>query len=70
MVEHDVTNTQFFKKTTRLIFSEILMKDVKLMLEKVRKVSRRYLALFLNYRENPAGGEAESAPPPPGRGAV
>ena len=37
------------------------MVDSKLILEKVLKVSCRYLLSFFSYRENPAGG-AESAP--------
>ena len=48
-------------------FSDILVADVKLMLGKVLKVSRRYLLPFLSYRENPAGGGRYS-PPPAGRG--
>ena len=47
-------------------FSEMLVADIKLILGKVLKVSRRYLSLFLGYRENPAGGRAEFAPPPSG----
>ena len=46
------------------------MGDAKLMQEKVLKVSCRYLLLFLSYRENPAGGGAESPPPPAGRGIM
>ena len=45
-----------FLKKKSTDFSEILVTGVKLMLEKVLKVSRRYLPLFLSYRENPAGG--------------
>ena len=43
-------------------FCEILIADVKLMLGEVLIVSRRYLPLFLSYRESPAGG---FDPPPP-----
>ena len=37
-------------------FSEVLMEDAKLMLDKVLKVSNRYLSPYLSYRENPGGG--------------
>ena len=52
-----------FLKNSLTDFSAILVTDVKLILRKVLKVSRRYLLPFLNYRENPAGG---IAPPPSG----
>ena len=45
----------------------MLMEDAKSMLDKLLKVSRRYLPPFLSFRENLAGG-AES-PPPAKRGA-
>ena len=38
-------------------FSEILMLDAKLVLEKALKVSCRNLLPFLSYRENPAEGQ-------------
>ena len=44
-------------------FSDFFLVDVKLLLGKVLKISRRYLRPFLSYRENPAVS-AESAPPP------
>ena len=70
MSEDSATKTHFSEKNIEDFFSEILMKYVKLMLEKVLKFLRRYLALFLSYRDNPAGGGAESAPPPAGRGLI
>ena len=62
MAKHDVTKIPFSKKKTT-DFSEILVADVKLMLEKVLKVSRRYLLPFVIYQEKLAGG-AFFAPPP------
>ena len=57
MVKHDVTKTSLsLKKNSKIFFSKVLMADVKLMLGKVLKVSRRYLPPFLSYGENPAGG--------------
>ena len=49
-------------------FSDILVGDVKLMLGKVLKVSRRYLPPFWSFRENLAGGRYSPPPPPAGRG--
>ena len=54
-----------FLKNLLMDFSEIVVADVTLMLWKVLKVLRRYLAPFLSYRENPAGG-GEFLPPPSG----
>ena len=54
-MEHDVTKTSFFKNISTDL-SEILSEDVKLMPNKVLKVSRQYLLLFLSYRENKVGG--------------
>ena len=45
-----------FLKNLLTDFSEILAEDVKLMTVKVLEVSRRYLPLFLNYRETTGGG--------------
>ena len=57
MAKHDVTKTLLSKKKTKSAhFSEIHAADIKLMLEKVLKVSRRYLKMLLSYRENAAGG--------------
>ena len=39
------------------------MADVKLTLENVLPVLRRYLPLFLSYRENPARGGGRICPP-------
>ena len=44
-------------------FSEILTKDVKLMLDEVLKVSHRYLSLVSSYRENPSVGGWQNLPP-------
>ena len=55
-----------FLKNLLIDFSEIVVADVILMLWKVLKVLHRYVAPFLSYRENPAGG-AEFPPPPAGR---
>ena len=55
-----------FLKNFSTDFPEILVEDVKLMLGKILKVSRRYLPPFLNNRENPAGGVIFA--PPVGRG--
>ena len=59
-----MTLTPFSKKKLSMDFYEILVADVKLMLRKVLRVSRRYLPPFLRYRENPAGdgGRVKSAP--------
>ena len=62
MAEHDVNKKPFSQKNSDVFFSECLVGDVKLMLGKVIKVSRRYLPPFFSYRENPAGG-AIFAPP-------
>ena len=56
-----------FLKNVSTDFSDFFLADVKLMLEKVMKVLRRYLLLFLSYRENPAGGQ-NLTPPPAGCG--
>ena len=44
-----------FLKKISTDFSETLLEDVKLMLDKVLKVLRRYLMSFLSYRENTGG---------------
>ena len=64
MAKHDVAKTPFSQKNLDRFFSEILMADVKLMLGRVLKVSRRYLPPVFSYRENPAGGRI--CPPPSG----
>ena len=51
------------KKKISTDFSDILVGDVKMMLGKVLKVSRRYMPPFLSYRENPSGGRRNSPPP-------
>ena len=56
-----------FLKNLSPDFSEISVVDVKLILGKELKVSRRYLAPFLSYQENPAGGQNL---PPAGRGLI
>ena len=61
-----MTLTPFSKKIS-MDFYEILVADVKLMLRKVLRVSRRYLPLFLRYRENPAGDGGGRNLPPAGR---
>ena len=43
------------------------MADVKLTLGNILQVSRRYLPLFLSYRENPAGGGGAESVLPAGR---
>ena len=53
-----------FLKTFLTDFSGILSEGVKLMPEKVLKVSRRYLLWFLSYRENTGGGNIYLPPPP------
>ena len=60
-MKHVATKTLFSQKFLDSFLSEISVADVKLMLGKVPKVSRRYLPPFLSYRENSAGGP-ESAP--------
>ena len=57
-----------FLKNFSTDFSEILLEDVKLMLDKVLKVSCRYLMSFLSYRENTGGGNIY--PPPPSAARV
>ena len=52
-----------FLKKLSTDFSEILLEDVKLMPNKVLKVSRRYLLSFLSYRENTGGGGGNIYPP-------
>ena len=52
-----------FLKKNLYGFSEILTVDVKLILEKVLKVSCRYLLPFLSYRENLAEGGGQNLPP-------
>ena len=54
---------RYFLKTFSTDFSEILLADIKSMLEKVSKVLHLYLPPFLSYRENPEGGQ--NLPPPP-----
>ena len=67
IANYDVTKTTFYQKNFNgFFFSEILVADVKLMLGKALKVSRRYLPLFLIYREIPAEG-LNFLPPPAGR---
>ena len=51
-------------KSTRGFCLIFFLVDVKLLLGKVLKISRRCLRPFLSYRENPAVS-AKSAPPPP-----
>ena len=63
MVKHDVTKTSLSLKKNRRFFLKVLMADVKLMLGKVLKVSRRYLPPFSSYGENPAGGGEFAYPP-------
>ena len=46
-------------------FSELLIKDVKLMQDKVLEVSRRYLLSFLGYRENAEWGGGKYLTPTP-----
>ena len=62
--KYDVTETRYCKKYQRILSDFFFLVDVKLLLGKVLKISRRYLRPFLSYRENPAVS-AESAPPPP-----
>ena len=70
MAEHDVIKTKF-PQTFPDGFFRAFDGDVKLMLEKVQKVLRRYLAPFLSYRENPAGGNLTPRQPPSGpRGSL
>ena len=52
-----------FLKNFSTNFSVSSVADVKLMLGKVLKVSRRYLLPFLSYPEKPTGGGIR--PPPP-----
>ena len=61
--KYDVTETRYCKKYQRILSDFFFLVDVKLLLGKVLKISRRYLRPFLSYRENPAVS-AESAPPP------
>ena len=56
MAEHDFTKTPFSQKFLDG-FSEILIRDVKSMPDKVLEVLRRYLPLFMSYRENTGGGQ-------------
>ena len=56
MAEHDVTRTTFSQKFLKLFLSETLVGEVKSLLDKVLKVLRQYLLLFLSYRENTGGG--------------
>ena len=49
--------SDFLKKKNTGEFSEIVMGDIKLMPNKIRKVSRGYLSSFLSYRETPSGGQ-------------
>ena len=46
---------RYFLKNFSTDFPENLSEDVKFMPNKVMKVSRRYLPLFLSYRENTGG---------------
>ena len=55
-----------FSQKFRTYFSETIITDVKLMLNKVLKVSRRFLPSILRYLGNP-GRWSESAPPPSAR---
>ena len=68
MTKQDVAKMQIFKHFWT-DFSDILLEDVKLMLNKVLNISSRILPPSLSYRENPPGG-AETPPPLPvaGRG--
>ena len=62
IAEHDVPKTQFSQKFLDRFFSEILIEDVKLIPNKVLKLSRRYLMSFLSYRENTGGGKIYPSP--------
>ena len=55
-----------FLKNFSTDFSEIFVVNAKLMLEKVLKISCRYLLLILSYRGNPVRGGRISPPPPSG----
>lgn len=60
---------QFFSKNYLRILLKCLTEDVKLVLDKALKVSRRYLPSLLNYQESLGGAESLSPhPPPPARG--
>ena len=54
-----------FLKNVSTDFSKSLLHDVKWMSDKLLKMSRRYLLLFLSYRENTEGEGVLFAPPPP-----
>ena len=55
ITENDVTKNNFLKNVLTG-FSEILIADVKLRVDKVSKVLRRYLLSSLSYRGNTGGG--------------
>ena len=59
-----------FLKNFSTDFSEVLLEDVKSMPDKALKVSRRYLRLFLSYRENTGGGNIYPPPPQALRGLI
>ena len=60
----------FLKKKFLTDFPEILAEDVKLVTDKVLKVSRRYLLSFLSYRESRGGEWGNIYPPPPSAARV
>ena len=63
MAEHDVTKTRFSLKKFPVDLSEISVGDAKLMPDNVLEVYRRYLLLFLSYRENTGEGGGNISPP-------
>ena len=67
LAEHDVTKMPFPQTFLYNFFSYNFGKDIKILLYKVLQVSRRYLQLFLSYRENSAEREEEAVPPTTGR---
>ena len=66
MTKQNDTKMPIFKKFWTNV-SDILLEDVKLMLNKVLNISSRILPPSLNNRENPAG---RADPPPKQPGAV
>ena len=64
MAEDNATKAPFSRNNSGRIFSEMLLEDVKLMPDKVVKVSCWYLPSFFSYRENTRVGVYPSTPPP------
>ena len=60
--------SHFLKKKISTDLSEILMGDVKLLLDNVLKAYLQYIPQFLSYQENPEGSIICPPPPPNGAG--